>query len=218
VIFAASDWTESLVGYSRTFYDIDRWGMCYVIKKEEIVDMSIPRPCTYSSKTDYDGDVKETTILEAPPEYHSSSEPPVECKGITLRQLRAVWANVALRCVSEGWKDYKGNFLVPHKITLYDVNKYVIKLFTAEQEISFVEAFPLTSRQQLPRFYISHWWGEPLIQFIQILEQAILYFRVICSIYDEKNRGGGMTPNTPVWVCAYSNKQWAPRDDIGTGL
>jgi len=33
VIFAASDWTVLLVGYSRTFYNIDRWGMRYGIEK-----------------------------------------------------------------------------------------------------------------------------------------------------------------------------------------
>jgi len=160
------------------------------------------------SKTDYDGDVKETTILEAPLEYKRSSEPPVKYRRITLRQLRAVWANVVCGCVSGGWTDYKGNLLVPDKVTLYDVNKYVIKPFTAKQKIYFVEALPSTARPQLPRSYISHRWGEPLIQFIQILEQAVLDFRVSCSIYgDQVSRGGGMTADTPVWVCAYSKNQ-----------
>ena len=123
--------------------------MRYGIEKEEFVDMSQPRPCSYSSKTDYDGDVKETTILEAPPEYKSSSEPPVEYRGITLRQLRAVWANVVRRCVSEGWTDYNGNLLTPEEVTLYDVNKYVIMPFTAEQKISLVSALPSTAGPQL---------------------------------------------------------------------
>jgi len=219
-IFNADDWREFNVGYTRYYYDTDRWGMRYGEKKKEFVEMSLPRPCSYSSKTDYDGDVKETTIL-GKPSYDSSSVLAVEQRGITLRQLRAVWANIVRRCVLEGWTDYNGELLKPEDVTLYDAHKYVIRPFTVEKKTSFVRALPSTAGSQPPRFFISHWWGCPVIQFMQCLEQAVLDFRVNCGIYgDQDSRGGGMTADTPVWVCAYVIDQWDliitfdPRDKV----
>ena len=49
--------------------------------------------------------------------------------------------------------------------------------------------------------------------FILCLEQAILDF---CKNSNDENerRGGGMSTDTPVWVCAYANNQWALGEDI----
>jgi len=49
--------------------------------------------------------------------------------------------------------------------------------------------------------------------FILCLEQAILDF---CMNEDDENerRGGGMSADTPVWVFAYANNQWALGEDI----
>jgi len=98
-------------------------------------------------------------------------------------------------------------------VSLYDANKYVIKYFTKETQESFVTCLPSTAGPQIPRWFISHWWGESVSGFIQCLKQFIKDFD---RNYDDKDerRGGGMTANTPIWVCAYGNNQWALGDDI----
>jgi len=49
--------------------------------------------------------------------------------------------------------------------------------------------------------------------FIVCLEQVIVDFRLNYSDEDER-RGGGMSADTPVWVCAYANNQWALGENI----
>ena len=117
-------------------------------------------------------------------------------------------AMIMRRCVAEKWIDFNGNLLTPDSVTLYDVNRYIIKPFTVEKQISFVEALPSTAGPQPPRFCVSHWWGETVRDFLSCLEQAILDFRVNYK-YEDDVRGGGMTEGAPVWICAYANNQWS---------
>lgn len=124
------------------------------------------------------------------------SIPNVEERGIKLRQLRAIIANVERRCVEEKWEDEKGRLLTPDTVTLHDVNRYIIKPFTVESRKSLVEELPSTLGPQRPRFFSNHWWGEPVIDFVSQMEKRLKEF------------GGGMTEETPIWICAYANNQW----------
>ena len=83
-----------------------------------------------------------------------------EERGITLPQLRAVKAQIDRRCVAEAWTDWEGRALRPETVSLYDAAKYVIKPATVERQCSFVELF--ASAPQLPKWFVSHWWGEPV--------------------------------------------------------
>ena len=47
------------------------------------------------------------------PAYHSMC---VQDRGITLRQLLAVWEHIKTHCAREGWTDWKGNPLTPDKV------------------------------------------------------------------------------------------------------
>jgi len=211
-IWKSADWTEFTEGYTRSYFDINDDGMREGAEKEEFVDMSQPRPCSFN-KTDVFDKVEEIVEIKAPAPYTNSTSPPVQFNGITVRQLRAVWANIARRCIPEGWTDYNGDLLKPEDVSLYDVDKYIILPFTADKEISFVEMLPSTAGPQPPMFFISHWWGEPVRDFILCLERAILDFSRNCGDEHER-RGGGMSADTPVWVCAYANNQWALGEDI----
>jgi len=92
--------------------------------------------------------------------------------------------------------------------------------FTIENQISFVKALPSTAGPQPPRFFISHWWGETVSDFLNCLEQGIVDFRLnlngrhYSKDYNQESRGGGMTEDTPVWICAYANNQWSLSGDI----
>ena len=93
--------------------------------------------------------------------------------------------------------------VVAEKVALYDVNKFVILPFTVRRRCAFVEM--VARAAQSPRWFVSHWWGEPAVDFVACLEQhAQDYGR------DKTGRAmkGGVTDKTPCWVCAYANNQW----------
>jgi len=198
MILKSDDWREFRVGYYHTYYDIDNYrGMREGAEKKVFVDMSQPRPCSYSSKTDYDGNVEETDIIKAPSNDTNSSPSPVEYNGITPRQLRAIWAMIERRCEKEGWTDSKsGKLLKPEEVNLYHANRYILLPFTVENQSSFVHELPSTAGPQPPRFFVSHWWGEPVKQFIMCLDRAQIDFLYNYTA-DDDSRGGGFTDDTP---------------------
>lgn len=92
-IWKSADWTEFTVGYTRTYFDTDNGylecGLREGAEKEEFVDMSKPRPCSFN-KTNFDGTVEEIVEIKVSAPYTNSTSPPVQFNGITVRQLRAV--------------------------------------------------------------------------------------------------------------------------------
>jgi hypothetical protein len=58
--------------------------------------------------------------------------------------------------------------------------------------------------EQVPLYFVSHWWGEPVLDFVKCLEQHAV------------DRGLGV--DSPYWVCAYANNQWKLDDEIGGSL
>ena len=46
--------------------------------------------------------------------------PRVADRGITLGQLRSLWAHVVSRCDSEGWMDVNGQRLAADEVSMYD--------------------------------------------------------------------------------------------------
>ena len=98
------------------------------------MDMSRPRPCSIQRN----GEFGETVILgetrplkTAADGVSSYVDIPVELRGITPLQVKAILKNATRRCTEEGWTDWKGNKVDPKKIDLYIINENVIKPFTA---------------------------------------------------------------------------------------
>jgi len=180
------------------------------------VNMGEHRKCSYNKHgfdDKYKLDVKEIVPIGKPvprqksPNGSTKITPmPVELRGITLRQLRAIIANVERRCKKEEWKDWNGNLLTPETVTLHDINKYIIKPYTKESESSFVETLPSTAGEQPPRFFVSHTWGETFFHTMDCIEQMVKDFKNNVKANDDK-RGGGMTEDTPIWICAFANNQ-----------
>lgn len=125
----------------------------------------------------------------------------VEDSGITLRQLRQLREQIYRRCVPEGWTSaFSKQKLTPESVTLYDVMEWYIKPETKPNTCSYIEllvaqvdprAAPVRSQQ--PVWFVSHWWGEPVVEFISCIEAHV------------KDRG--LSEDTPYWVCAYANNQ-----------
>ena len=93
----------------------------------------------------------------------------VELRGISIKQLRAVYAEIEARCVVEGWMSYDGQLLTPEKCNLYDIHIRIIKTRTFRKQCSYVEL--IATGPQKPTRFVSHWWGEPVIAMIRCLEQ-----------------------------------------------
>ena len=128
--------------------------------------------------------------------------PKTEERAITLKQLVAVMANIARRCEAEGWA---GDFYPPQvaaketraltaeMVRLYDADKYVIRPATVAALCSLVEL--LAAGAQPPLWFVSHWWGEPVRDFVACIVQHA--------------RDHGLGDDACYWVCAYANNQWA---------
>jgi len=130
--------------------------------------------------------------------------PETEHRAISLKQLREVVDQIQERCEREHWKstDPQNNkhHLKPEEVTLYDLVEYLIKPQTQPFECSYVEL--VASQQQPPDWFVSHWWGEPVLDFCECLEQHA------------KDRGLSLD-DTFYWVCAYANNQHNVLGEVG---
>ena len=121
-----------------------------------------------------------------------------EHRGMTLSQLKDLEGELKRRADKDGWlqgwKDIKGNTCHVNTVNLYAVMKYLIKPATEEKQCSYVELVaPAGTRAQTPKWFVSHWWGEPVLDFILCLE--------------EHAKVRGLDPEEAVyWVSAYSTR------------
>merc|ERR1740129_960366 len=125
-----------------------------------------------------------------------------EMRGITLQQLEFVVD--FLKGKSGVWRDSNkysktcGWTLEADTINLYHVNSWVIPPATKEKNCALVEL--LAGNDQIPKTFISHWWGEPVVDFI------------LCVA--EHHRVRALGDGDAYWVCAYANRQ----HDLGAEL
>jgi len=203
-----ADFSELNVGYTYS-YEVNNHGVRE--GKTDWVQMDQPRLCSYR-KYNKSTFTYDSILLQGPSPSNGSSIPLAEYRGITLRQLRAVVANIQRRCVPEGWKNEEGKLLTPETVSFHHANKYVIKPFTVETKKSFITSLPSTAGPQPPRFYVSHWLGQPVKECVSSIEQFFIDFME--NNNDETDRrGGGMREDTPIWICAFANNQWVLGED-----
>uniref|UniRef100_A0A7S2HEF6 Uncharacterized protein n=1 Tax=Zooxanthella nutricula TaxID=1333877 RepID=A0A7S2HEF6_9DINO len=118
-----------------------------------------------------------------------------EHRAITLPQL------CALRAYMQGYDfvSRSGEPLGTESVNLYDVVTHIVKPATALAKVSYVEL--VATGPQHPRWFVSHWWGEPVLQFVQCLSQH--------------SADRGLSAESPYWVCAYANNQWNVQGEVG---
>lgn len=143
-------------------------------------------------------------IPQASPEL---SIPTAE-RGISLRQLLNIARFLIRRCDAngdiKGWMDKNphspafGKVLNIHTINLYQLTDVLLKPATAARQSSYVELVAESVEAQRPDWFVSHWWGEPIFQFI------------VCIQHFSSKRGG----RSVFWVCAYANNQHKLSDDV----
>ena len=109
----------------------------------------------------------------------------VEHRGITINQLLFIQEEIKARCVLEGWRDIDGNLLTPERVNLYDIKYKIIMDRTSALQCSYVELVAIAD--QIPEWFVSHWWGESVFAFIKCLKRHA------------KDRG--LSWDTPYWIC-----------------
>ena len=72
-------------------------------------------------------------------------------------------------------------------INLYDFMHWCIKPKCAEKKCSYVQL--VADEPQKPAWFVSHWWGEPVRDFVRCL--------------NEHARVRALSSHTAYWVCAY---------------
>ena len=150
--------------------------------------------------------------------------PKVEERAISLRQLKALMAHVQRRCEKEGWlgKRFQGGMhyeqLTPEGVNLYDAATHVILPATYHHRLpgsrntqpSYVE---MVAKQhclsQRPDYFASHFWGEPVQDFINCVAQHTRDREYGGGKCDDHQRPGADGDDALIWVCAYANRQWS---------
>jgi hypothetical protein len=97
------------------------------------------------------------------------SIPELELRGISIKQLRAVYAEIEARCIVEEWMSHDGQLLTPQQCNLYDIKDRIIMKRTESKQCSYVEL--IATGPQKPTRFVSHAWSEPVIAMIRCLEQ-----------------------------------------------
>jgi hypothetical protein len=96
-----------------------------------------------------------------------------EERGISIAQLNEVLINIKRRCMNENWKNAppggKVAALKVAEVNLYDADKFLIRPATVARKCSFVEL--IAAKPQPPDWFVSHWWGEAVEDFIACLKQ-----------------------------------------------
>eukprot|EP00931_Biecheleriopsis_adriatica_P086851 TRINITY_DN6141_c0_g1_i1.p1 TRINITY_DN6141_c0_g1~~TRINITY_DN6141_c0_g1_i1.p1 ORF type:complete len:742 (-),score=184.38 TRINITY_DN6141_c0_g1_i1:56-2281(-) len=128
----------------------------------------------------------------------------VEKRGVTISQLDSLMSFVKKRCTAghiiDGWRCGRSDeMLRASTINLYQVCDRIIKPFTMPSRCSYVEAVAESVVPQLPKWFVSHWWGEAVCDFIKCLRR-----------HSEVRTLGTIG----YWVCAYANRQ----HELGTDL
>mmetsp|Transcript_50803 Transcript_50803/g.91271 ORF Transcript_50803/g.91271 Transcript_50803/m.91271 type:complete len:772 (+) Transcript_50803:80-2395(+) len=134
------------------------------------------------------------------------------CGRIEGAEHRAINAMQLLRVVNyakencERWEDTsqrsptRGQLLSPEVLNLYHINEFVILPATKEDNCSCVEL--LASEIQDPDYFVSHWWGERVVQFLECINSHI------------KTKGKGIRDESFYWICAYANRQHSLSQEI----
>ena len=125
-----------------------------------------------------------------------------EHRGMTLSQFRDLVNDLKRRADKDGWLqgwvDREFNTCHVNTVNLYDVVKYLVHPATEQTQCSYVELVaPAGTRAQTPKWFVSHWWGEPVKDFVKALKNHA--------------KVRGLPDSTAYWVCAYANNQ----HDIG---
>lgn len=143
--------------------------------------------------------------------------PRTELRGIMIEQLRDLLKFVMSFSgrsggVLKGWYDpVRGDQLFFETINLYQLAHWVIRPMSLTFGCSYVEAVTVFPEQQRPAWFCSHWWGSPVLDFLNALERHVELRRPTCRTGAGTATAGHAAAIAGIvstfWVCAYANNQ-----------
>mmetsp|Transcript_13375 Transcript_13375/g.31374 ORF Transcript_13375/g.31374 Transcript_13375/m.31374 type:complete len:784 (-) Transcript_13375:155-2506(-) len=125
--------------------------------------------------------------------------PRVEERGIMVKQLELLVDFVRKRShpkttVIRGWKDaISGDPLYLRSVDMYQLNRHLIKPLTQQAQCSYVEAVAFSETSQQPAWFVSHWWGEPVMDLVANVKKHVqTRYPQMCGV------------TTAYWVSAFA--------------
>lgn len=115
-----------------------------------------------------------------------------EYRAVTVAQFMQIYAFVEARCID--WQ------LRLAEVNYYHVNDWLIQPATKSTSSSLFEH--IADRQQAPTWFLSHWWGEPLVSVMKCLRKH-------CQMR-------GLPTHCAYWICAYASRQRELSADFGS--
>jgi len=135
-----------------------------------------------------------------------------EHRGVMIGQLQALLNFVRERSCTkagelQGWR-YQGRPLYYDTINMYEANHWVIQPLTAEAGCSYVEAVMFSPQAQMPTWFVSHWWGEPLAEFCKsIVKHAQVRGDMAGLVRKGLGRSDMCAVTSAYWICAFATDQ-----------
>lgn len=170
--------------------------------------LSIDRQLSTTSSTidvdRQDSSTKEYARLLASVFTFKGYIPQCERRCITVTQLRSVASFAREQCLkwhvtaAQGNKSAKKMELSVAILNMYHLNDWLIKPATAEHDCAFVEL--LSASAKVPKWFVSHWWGERVVEMAACIE---LHIEVRVLYVD-----------STFWVCAFAHRMnsWSLED------
>lgn len=118
-------------------------------------------------------------------EIHDCAE-----RAVTLEQLTELAAYVQEVGQASLLTDRDGSTVTSDAVNLYVINDLLVKPLTFPFKCSWVEL--VVPAPQLPRWFVSHWWGTPFPQTCSLLQ------------FHTQQRN---LADSPYWICTFANNQ-----------
>lgn len=106
-----------------------------------------------------------------------------EYRAVTVAQFMQIYAYVEAKCGE--WK------LNLAEVNYYHISTWLTKPVTITTNSALFEH--VSDKQQAPTWFLSHWWGEPMINVMKCLRR---HYAV-----------RGLPSHVAYWICAYANRQ-----------
>eukprot|EP00435_Cladocopium_sp_Y103_P038670 s979_g10.t1 len=151
---------------------------------------------TYSLRHQ-NGSVPRESVMR----YPQGMRPP-EIAGITLEQLRKIYADHQEWLETPKWNPFARKMQLP---TMYDVVPMIIKPATANTKGSYAELFT----QKAVDVFVSHWWGHEFSEFVRALEHAAI--ELVAGKLKDRD-----ADSLVFWICSFANAQWTV--NLGSSL
>ncbi|CAE7501557.1 Igfals [Symbiodinium natans] len=141
------------------------------------------------------------SFSELVPPRRGDVQMPTERRGITIRQLSEV-IHFITDCAPFWYEAHPqsphfGQLLTPESFNLYHANYWLISPSTQGlrngKGCSYVELVAPDAASQLPGWFVSHAWLEPVVQFVACLLKHVRLRRLSWL--------------ASYWICAYANNQ-----------